>query len=85
MYKKYKANYTFLLKNIKENLDKDFPGGEDTVLQRFIKKWMNRLIKQKWKSRFMFIWKVHSDKCGISNQCQKTDYLEVLAQLLMQL
>ena len=27
-----------LLKDIKENLDKEFPSGEDTVLQRFMEK-----------------------------------------------
>lgn len=37
MYKTY-VDYKILLKDIKENLDKDFPDGEDTILQRFMEK-----------------------------------------------
>lgn len=37
MYKTYEENYKFLLKDVKENLDKDFLG-EDTILQRCIEK-----------------------------------------------
>lgn len=37
MYKTYEENYKFLLKDVKENLDKDFLD-EDTILQRCMEK-----------------------------------------------